>query len=221
MNLFIALLLICMTAKAQTGQQYPRLFFKYSWLFENICSPLSPPPRIWRQEAIAKEQKFQDLWEAAAPKLFKGLFERYPNRPFERKELTATLSVCPRLIPVGEPLILNVVHFLDSYTTDEGGRKRPPEAFTWMVFHELMHTWLRRYLKSSELVNGKYAAESDVVKDHLHLMALEIVLFEEAGLKDQQKWIEAFYPIAGGGNYHRAWDLVRKIGPKKILRELD
>ena len=179
MKLFLALILISMNASGQSGQLYPRLFFKYSWLFENVCSPLSPPPRIWRQEAIAKEQNFQEIWEAAAPKLFKGLFERYPDKPFERKELTATLSVCTRLIPMGEPLILNVVHFLDSYTTDEGGNKRPPEAFTWMVFHELMHTWLHRYLKSSALLNGKYASEHPVIKEHLHLMALEMVLFKE------------------------------------------
>jgi hypothetical protein len=153
--------------------------------------------------------------------LFKALADRYPNRPFERRELTATFSVCPRLIPVGEPLILNVVHFVDSYVTDEGGPRRPREAFTWMVFHELMHTWLKRYLKSSPLLAGEYRSEPEVVKDHLHLMSLEIDLFEAAGLRDHRKWIDEFYPTAGGGPYHRAWGIVRKAGHKKFLRELN
>jgi hypothetical protein len=46
MKLLFAILFFALPAAAQTELTYPRLFFKYSWLFENIYSPLGPPPEV-------------------------------------------------------------------------------------------------------------------------------------------------------------------------------
>src|SRR5689334_11689739 len=96
-----------LAAQAPLGPGYPRLFFKYSFLFDNVCSPNTPIPADVAKEAKDREPEFTALWEKDAPIVFGQLFAEF-GKGMSRKELTATVSACPVGGSISDPLVINV-----------------------------------------------------------------------------------------------------------------
>ncbi len=247
-----------LTARARTLDGYPKLFFNYSWLFDQaVCGPTgvaqssrsansqsqtshsndsrlsspssatAPAPsstpnpdrwnnesETWAQEAIAKEPYFTQTWESNAPDLFTVLFAKFKGR-FSRKEMSATLSVCPKVRSFSSPLVLKVTWYLKSYMGDKP--VLPQEGWITLVYHELLHTWVDENLSQSKLLE-KYKDEPSAVKNHLHLMALEQFTYINAGKPELLKWIEIDYRKAKDA-YARSWEIVQKEGYQAFIAE--
>jgi len=185
---------------------YPTLFFKYSHLYDGICSANDPITEEWAREAQEKELEFSNIWTAEAPQLFQQLFLDF-NKGFLRKELTATLSVCAKAPSFSDPLVLNVTRFLKSYMKDKP--VRPNYVFVDLVFHELLHTWLVENLKQPTPLSVKYKNEPRSLVAHLHLIALQIHIYTKLKRSDLLQWIEDYYPNMQGV-YPHAWEIVTK-----------
>lgn len=162
---------------------YPKLFFSYSWLYDSVCAE-APNKQIkpeWAQEAREKSKDFELVWMKEAPALMNKLFEIF-NLGFQRKEVTATLSVCPRTQSFSNPLVLNVNRHLKSYMAD-----RPVASethFADLVFHELLHTWIVENLPWPSPILERYKVEAQVTKNHLHLMAVQKLIYTELKRSD-------------------------------------
>ncbi len=202
---------------------YPKLFFKYSWLYdENVCPKGQPLPDDeiqpeWVQEVKSKQNHFAQVWELESPAFFKVLFDRF-QKGFSRKEMTATLTVCPKSSSYSNPLVIRTLNFLESFRGV--GQAWSDPAFASLVFHELLHTWLVENFSFDTPLLTKYKNEPQAVLNHVHLMAIQIWVYKELGRKDLSDWIKWFYPRVRSGGEPRAWEIVNTEGYEKFIEEL-
>lgn len=199
---------------AQTSP-VPTLFFSYSWLYDSMCAN-TPERKIedsWVAEARTKVPEFTATWNQFGPTLFGKVFEIF-GFGFSRKEMTATLSVCP--VPsYSDPLVLNVTRYLKSYMGEKP--VAPPEAFADLVFHELLHTWVVEHTDWPTAMIQKYQQEQQVTRNHLHLMAVQKLVYQKLNNEDMLKRIEEQYNRNPG--YKRAWEIVALEGTEAFTAE--
>ncbi len=197
----------------------PKLFFGYSWLYDQNCA-VTEDRKIdptWVSEAKEKTQNFKDIWEKSGPILFGKVFEIF-GFGFSRKELTATLSVCPAP-SYSSPLVLNVNRFLKSYMKDKPVRS--DDSFADLVFHELLHTWVSENVSFPTPLFSKYQNEERVVRNHLHLMALQKYTYTSLNRDDLVKMIDQQYSNMPVPAYNRAWKIVTEIeGIEPFIQEI-
>lgn len=55
---------------------------------------------------------------------------------------------------------------------------------------------------------------------HLHLMALEILVYQKAGRQDLLQTADDVYKNLIRGDYQHSWELVREYGPESFLKDL-
>lgn len=200
---------------------YPQLFFHYSWMFDGVCSTKeNPVKKSWADEVREKIPEFKNQWEREAPFLFYHLFKKINGKSFKRKEYTVTLSACPNLVPFSQPIVINTTPYLEKPVADNKVVRRPKSVFTWIVFHELTHNWIEEHLDETVLIR-KYKNESQAVLAHLHLLSVELYVFEKVGKKEILNWLEAFYLSPRRPEYGRAWEIVHKEGRDTFLNELN
>jgi len=204
-------------ARAAETPQIPKLFFEYSWLYDGVCSGETPVDSSWADEARDRTPEFQALWDRESPAVFQPIFDRF-GYGLSRAELTATLSVCSKAPSMSHPLIINVSRFLKSYMGT-----RPPlgeDRFVDVVFHELLHSFVMEHLPRATPLLERYSGESKRARNHLHLMALQIYSYTQLGRTNALDWLEFSYSKLIGGDYARAWDIVRRIeGEEAFLAE--
>jgi len=215
MNRFVLLGLLLSVSAFADQPNYPKLFFSYSYAYDDFCSPYNPVDEVWSEEANRREQEFADLWEQDAPQFFKQLFAEF-GKGFSRQEYTATLSVCPGKPSYSNPIVLKINPYLKSFKPEMP--MRPLFTFSDLVFHELLHTWIVENLKSSALLK-KYVNEEQSVRNHLHLMAVQILIYKGLGRQDLLAWLEMQYPRMRGP-YSRAWEIVNQEGYEVFIEEL-
>lgn len=211
MKLSIMLLISIFSISSLSAElSYPKLFFGYSRLYDGVCS--QAPGKIidptWAQEAEKKTQDFESMWLAEAPSMMAKLFDLF-GLGFQRKEMTATLSVCPKSPSTSDPLVLAVNTYLKSYMGDKPVRQG--YQFADLVFHELLHTWVRENLSWPSPLYEKYINEPPVVRNHLHLMAVQQYVYLKMGRKDLSDWIDLSYSKMPFPEYNRAWEIVTQI----------
>jgi hypothetical protein len=196
-------------------QRIPDLYFSYSWLYDSVVCEQTPPKAEWKAELNQKMAHLDDVWTKRGPELFQVLIDQ-TGVGFSRKEMDATLSLCPGKASYSSPLVLNVTRFLDSFMSP-----RPSfndDEFADLVFHELTHSWVVENLKNSEL-RFKYKDELPVVKNHLHLMAIQNFVYVKLGRHDLVEMVDKHYKRIGGA-YARSWEIVQLEGFKAFINEL-
>ena len=196
-------------------QRIPDLYFSYSWLYDSVVCEQTPPKTEWVAELKVKLPHLDDVWTKRGPELFQVLLDQ-TGVGFSRKEMDATLSLCPGKASYSSPLVLNVTRFLDSYMSPRSSFN--DDEFADLVFHELTHTWVVENLKASEL-RFKYKDEAPVVKNHLHLMAIQNFVYNKLGRPDLVEMLNKQYKRIGGG-YARSWEIVQLEGFEAFIKEL-
>ncbi len=204
-------------ARAYAAPGYPRLFFSYSSLYDDACvggdtQQIDP---AWADEADQRTTEFAALWEKNADELLGRLVDDF-QKGFSRKEMTATLSVCPHS-SISNPLVINVKPYLKTFMPQYPSW--PNQAFVDAVFHELIHNWLNDNLAWPTPLMNLYKNEPPVVLNHLHLIAIQRLIYGELKRDDLTKWIVDLYST-DQDDYGRAWQIVEKEGPAAFLAEL-
>jgi len=166
------------------------------------------------REAGRRLPEFQALWDKEGPNYLNTVFSEIAL-PFPYKEIQGTLTVSD--VPsTSSPLLFNIKPFLSS-----ASKPFPLSAFPEIVFHELMHIYLRGVTDSSVL-RKKYSNESIVTRNHLHLMALEKFVLLKLGKTDLLKWLDTDYRTGDlPPDYKRAWEIVNdEEGYEEFIKEL-
>lgn len=212
---FVILLCVYPVAYAEDSTaSYPKVFFQYSSLFEDFC-PGGPVPKRFAEEAEREVPRFAKLWEDEAPALFGKVLE-YFGRGFKRKELTATLSVCKNR-SISTPLILSVRSYMKSAM---GERVFSDRRFVHLVFHELLHTWVVDNVAFPTPLTQKYKNETQVVRYHLHLMAIQKLVYTLLGRTEMLELLN-LYDTTPARDYKRAWQIVNQIeGYEAVIRDI-
>ncbi len=218
--------------KVPIDGQYNRKLFQ-TWLTKS---------GTWTNEAIKELPSFQSAWERLGPQLLTKAIE-VVGHPFERTELTVSLVLCMNLNSMGTPLLVNIPYYLsgpaDAYSSNSVWKQKlsevglslplPISTFTEMTFHEVLHLYVMQIMRGrhSDVLSNRYKAESDSVKAHLHLFAIEKEVFErltkESGdasyvqlLNTSQKLFQA----SSAKDYLRAWEIVNTDGAEAFIDEL-
>jgi predicted nucleic acid-binding protein len=164
-------------------------------------------------EVVNRLQVFQKLWDTEGT-TYVGIVLEEVGVPFPYREMQATLTVC-KMASVSSPLIINLRRFLS--TSQE---RLPDWALSEIVFHEVMHTYVRPVYETSELLK-KYAHEPIVVRNHLHEMAHEVLVLTRTDKKDILEWLDDRYRNKFPPSYRRAWEIVNDIeGYAAFVEEL-
>jgi len=161
--------------------------------------------------------EFQAAWDRKGIKYLRIAF-REIGLPFPYGEMQAALTVSS-VASTSTPLIINVKPFLSS-----AAKPVSLSVFPIIVFHELMHTYLRGVVDNS-LLRKKYAAESFMTLNHLHLMALEKFVLVKSGDTATLKWLDEDYRTNAytsfPPDYKRAWEIVNdNEGYEAFINEL-
>jgi hypothetical protein len=167
----------------------------------------------WTAEVFNRLDEFQGLWDEEGTVYMQTALKEV-GVPFPYKEMQATLTVC-ELSSMSSPLIIYVRRFLSS-----AEKPLPKWAFAEILFHEVMHTYTRDVYDASSL-RKKYASESPVVLNHLHVMALEKFVLQKLNKPEMLEWVDNRYRNTFPPSYKRAWEIVNDIeGHEAFIKEL-
>lgn len=211
----LMLLLLLWNAHAAFGQELPTIHVLYQSpdgsIFDRNCPRITKTEikREWVQETVRRRAEFQSWWDKDGPQYLSAALKDV-GLPFPYKAMQATLTVCPGVNSMGEPLFINVRQFLS-----DASDSPPSWTFAVYLFHELMHQYVRPVLSSSQL-RKKYASEPADVQLHLHVLALVRFVLVTLG-----KDVELQYMDAQARRVNRAWEIVSDIeGYEPFLKEL-
>lgn len=193
--------------------QIPRIYFSYGILFDQVCEGLSKQtiPSPAKMEGSKKINEFISVWEKNSPDFFKVLLLKV-GRGFKRSEESVTLTSC-NVPGVSDPIIIPLKRWLVSL-----GGHEPMYGFSDVVFHELLHRYLASNFDANKsLLLKKYKKESPQVLAHLHLMALQKMIYTELNRQELIAWLDHDYNQLIGGDYKRAWEIVNVIEGQKVF----
>lgn len=195
----------------------PTIYISYSFLFDQVCEKISSQkiPLAAKTEGPARLDEFVKQWRKDSPDFFRILVNRI-GRGFERNEETVSLTSCD--IPgVSDPILISLKRWLVSL-----GGHEPMYGFSDVVFHELLHRYLASNFDANKsILLKKYKNEGPQVLTHLHLMALQKMIYTELKRNDLLTWLDHDYNQLIGGDYKRAWDIVSSIeSPEAFMNEL-
>jgi hypothetical protein len=176
----------------------------YSPSLDAICSVVRGP-RIreeWQTELLSRLQEYRELWNSVGPRLLAGA-EAITGIPQPAAAMVRlTLCNVPSQSIFG--ISVNMRFALKSYST-------APVPLRYKVdtqFHELLHRMLRGYIPVQSPLMMSHSNESECVRDHLHLLALQkaVLLRQDDGaaLADVLR-VDNSLP---SGCYRRAWEIV-------------
>jgi hypothetical protein len=215
MAIRVTVLLLVVTTSITFAQELPTIHLLYQSpngsAFDRDCSRITKTEikPEWIQETVRRRAEFQSWWDKDGPGYLRIVLKEI-GLPFPYRAMQATLTVCPAVGSMGEPLFITVREFLS-----DASNPPPNWMFAIYVFHELMHQYVRPVPGSSPLLR-KYASEPAPVRLHLHVLAL--VRF---ALTKSEKRAELKYMDAQARGVNRAWAIVNDIeGYEPFLKEL-
>ena len=229
-TVFPHLALFLSTAVTGTAQSaYPDVTLRYTPTFDLICGEATKQPV---EPEAAKElrermESIRALWRQDGPQLL-GAVPAITGIPFGFHEASATLILCaPFPNGMSAPLMINMRTYLASTSN------RKPIAmidFTNALFHELLHRYVGDCLGMPPRITpimAKYKAEPQPVLNHLHLYAIEGLVYRKLGReKDLAISIAAEQALKetpgapATGIMKRARDLAAQEGAENLVREL-
>jgi hypothetical protein len=215
MRLTSILFVMALSVQPAFSQALPTIHILYQSpngsIFDRTCPRFSKNAinPDWIKEAVARRAEFQADWERDGPQYVKVALSEI-GLPFPYQEMQATLTVCPDVGTMAEPLMLDVTPYLSGAPF-----QLPAKSFAFALYHELMHHYVRPVLGSSALIK-KYATESPQTQNHLHVMALEkLALVKLNGDSSLMNYVN-FSPT-----YKRAWQIVNEVeGYEPFVNEL-
>ena len=177
-----------------------------------------------QREAERRLPEFRSAWAAEGAALLRAT-QRVVGAPFRYREAIAVLHVCePHSLGTSYPLTVNISRFMAAY---DGRWHRDPRwqtRFAELVYHEVLHRYLRDLtgagvgepMRPTPLMS-RYANEPLFTRTHLHLLAIQRLVYRRLGRPEMVDLIRAYHE---NPDYRRADEIVDEIGPEVIVEDL-
>ena len=203
-------------AMAAQSPAIPTVSIEYGAMFDFVCSEKSSykiDPR-WVQELEGRLPALRREWEAEGRQLLK-MAAKISGRPFIQKELAVTLTLCS-FPSMGQPLLVNARYTMKTFVENPN----TDQVFLSTIFHEILHAYLDGFKQETPLIK-KYRMESEGVKSHLHLLALQKAVYLKLGRNAVLKDVIAKDQSLPRPDYKRAWEIVNgPEGYESFIHEL-
>jgi hypothetical protein len=203
------------------GDDVPSVSIGYSSLLDAACAMMLTRPldSAFVAGVVAQVPTYQRAWAARAPELLRTA-RTIAGQPYRFNETTAALVTCG--IPsMSFPLVLNA----RSFSKISGGSEADEVSmFVNTLFHELMHRYIGdqlRTLPSTTPLLAKYASEPVIVRNHLHLFALQELVYRQLKLDGELARAEALdRALRNGALFTRTREIVAAEGAAAFVAEL-
>lgn len=210
------------TAPAAESGDVPRVDVVYNSGFDEGCAfrvqePLDPEAVTELDELMPR---LEAAWQRDGPVLLMATRD-VVGMPFRFQKTTARVLTCG-VASRSHPLAINVRPYLRATA---GGRRTALPQFARTVFHEVLHRYVmelmaQRGLRDTPLLR-KYGSEPEEVRDHLHLFAIEEVVYRRAGREGELEDVESFEAgLVKARLFARSRQIVRAEGAQAFLDEL-
>ncbi|MGE0010158.1 MAG: hypothetical protein AB7F19_06510 [Candidatus Babeliales bacterium] len=210
---------------AQTYQShFPKLVFKYDWRGKSLDLI-----GRWSLDGVTLAQ-LKEQYDLLSPELvrscehdlplfFEELFSVF-NRGIKAKERTVLISLTNRWSYGSHRfLVLGLRNILDPSPWCRKGSRS--DEFTTTMFHELLHVWVDENVSQESPLVKKYSKEDIVVNAHIHLMALQKMVYLNLNRPDLLEMIDDGYRNYAPLSYKRAWEIVNDIeGYEAVLKDI-
>ena len=221
---------IAVGAAGQAAAAPPRVEIAYPRLIERYCTEVSPqrPDPAVLDEIARRLPDLVAAWERDGPALLADA-EQVLGRPYHFTETQAVLHGCEDLPSVSQPLLIAVARHTEAWAAKpapDGGAREPRSAadFVNSVWHEVTHRYLGRIIAG--LPGGttpsreRWRDETVPVRNHLHLFALEEVLYRRAGRGAEFEARRDRIIARGDPELARAHRIVMDEGAEALVAEL-
>ena len=95
------------------------------------------------------------------------------------------------------------------------------ESFSSLVIHELLHVWVDENIHENSLLLKKYANELSDTREHIHLMALQKMVYLRLNRSDMVAMLDESYRKFASPAYKRAWEIVNDIeGYEAVIQDI-
>jgi hypothetical protein len=217
---FLVLLSSIAVGVSAAEPAYPEVSFQYSPVFDDACADATKqtidPEAV--KELQSRFASFQDAWHKDGPQLL-GAVPELTGVPFRFRETKAALILCG-FPSTANPLMINVNRYLKATAH---GPVAPLEVFSNALFHEIVHRYITDWLGTrghTTPLLEKYGAESKVVLTHLHLFAIEALVYRKLGReKDLEAVIASQQAIPPWPAFKRTREIVEKEKPETFVQE--
>lgn len=208
----------------KSGPHFPVVTFRYDWrgksldvigrwMLQNVTLP-QLKSGLYKQLPGLKV-----AWKKEVPLLFMELFSVF-NRGIKAKERTAILYLSnawsygsDRFLVLGLRWILDPEPWVFKVNRED--------SFTATIFHELLHIWVDENISQESPLLKKYNIEESEVRNHIHLMALQKMVYQKLGREDILEMLDEQYRKRSLASYRRAWEIVNDIeGYEVVLQDI-
>lgn len=209
----------------QMTQYYPEIKFSYDWrscIMDTIAG-------FYYGNVVTDEMQKQlekqlpiliAAWRKDA-QIFFGIVFSFFKRGFKDKERTAIVNLSHGY-SYGSHwlLVLGLRRFLNSDQWNP--RLNKEDAFSSLVFHELLHIWVDENLNEKKsLILLKYCNEDSHILAHLHLMAIQKMVYLKINRPDLLEMLDDSYCNFSPPAFRRAWEIVNDVeGYENVLSDL-
>ncbi len=95
------------------------------------------------------------------------------------------------------------------------------DGFTVLVFHELLHCWVDDNINGTSPLLTKYHNEHCEVRSHIHLMAIQKMVYTNINRPDIVEMLDQSYRHLCLPTYRRAWEIVNDIeGCEAVINDI-
>jgi hypothetical protein len=215
-------MLSCSSVLIGARVPYPEVTLKYSRIFDPPCAELTKEPID--PEAVKELERrlgaFEEYWQKDAPALL-GTVPLITGVPFRFQETRAALTLC-RFSSMSIPLIVNMRPYVAVIAKE---KITPLPVFSNTVFHEVLHRYVDDCIKTlpgaTTPLLEKYASEPPVVRNHLHLYAIEHLVHQRSGrMKDEETAIADERRLKSGTALARAREIVAFEKAESFVHEI-
>jgi len=226
----LALGIAPLTAQSSRGgaptpkPEVPVATMDYSELIDSACAASANRPLDSElvSHVTAKLPQYRAEWAARGPALLRaeGVIA---GQPFTYHEAFAAIITCG-LPNMSFPLILNARYFRAAYE-EAGSEAGEMTVFVDTLWHEVSHRYIHdlrdRFPDRMTPLIKKYSSEPPAVLSHLHLYAIQQLIYRQLGIEEQLALVRKVGEKARNAALTaRALEIVSKEGAEAFVREL-
>jgi hypothetical protein len=206
--------------RAQPG--IPKVSFNHAQVFDRRCAQLLSDkiPAAAFKELDELLTSLHARWEKEGPKLLETVVQ-ITGRRFEFLESNFAATLCT-FGSVSFPPIVNMRPFIQSLAK---GQLESQAVFETVIVHEILHHYVDDRLDPwpdgiSPLLT-KYQNESETVRNHLHLFAIEKLLYARLHMESYlAESIVSENKLRSATAFQRARAIVERETPQAFIKEL-